>query len=1465
MEKVFLIFTLFFLNVDLFAQGDCNIETNVESSYTLCNGTIDIPFSILNPEQFDYVHWIIGDEYKTGTNVNFSLNQAGLHTLTIQAGTDDDSCTDYENISFLIAKGPDSDNVTGNLNSSINNLNCLEPGSTHQATTEITSTFTPSSIYWEQSGETTAIDHTFDVVVGDNDVYSYPIQVQFDECNVDLVLDHPYTIQYETTFSNPYEGAILCGGEIITLTNTSPQLGLSSDFSWNIESAQIISETPNNISFYYTNEGTYNWRLDYNGSCLSTDEEDVIVNIADPNDSPNTSINSENIESCELPYNLNVNTTGSPSVGNLSYDWKLNSETTTITSSDSETFEYEIQNSGVYNLILEVTDDSLDCTTTDFITISVDDLNLDLNLNSISECADYIFNPMNSAMNSLGESVNYSWGIIADDVVLKNSTEENPSFTMEEPGTFDVSLTLSSNINNCDTTIFFEDIIEIKENPEVELSMGHVDVCEFPYEVTVTDTSDFDGNYSWALLNEGDTIEEGNNEAFTHNFETTGAYILSWENVDSITSCFSTQKIELNLDSIDIVLDSSEPFINYCTPYVFSPEAINLTEDFYGTYSYQWQLIDTLGEVYQTLNSVDDTFNVVNDGIYDLQLTVSNATDTSCFDQVILEDFVEVYDYDLELGILESNSCFSETVQTIEKTIYADFSAPPTLATNHNWEIKSSAEGVNTILNTSDTIKLAFTDAGNYTVTYTATIENSDCEYSKQISFGIDAIAEISVSSVICLGNQFTLTENPNAAVGTNTSFSWSSPNNELIIANPNNNPTTVSTDVAGTYDLQLTVVNDLGCTAIDSVSIEAYEVDASFSSPNTGEQCKPAIVEFNSLNNDYINSYTWNIYETTYLGVESDTTHLTYSPNLETLLNEIALYDVELIINSQHGCKDTMLIEDYVEVISPLPYFTLEPRVSCDTVYLDIIDSSSFIDSYTFDYGNGSTQGYDTLATNTAIYTYPPDSTADYMDYYLTLTTEYKFCAATFTDIVSVPRPVYPSAPSINYVTVESGGVRIEWSVNSIDENFDMIHLYHETASSQPNLIHSSNQITPNYFPHPTFSSQVNSYTVTQQDNCGNISDYSLLHSTILLNATSPSFETVDLSWTPYIGWDSIASYDIYRSVHGAPHQLLNTIPGNLLSYQDTNLCDVIHNYYVVANHPEENFQSHSNSASIIPDYVNYEDPLNLVYTSVLNDENIMTEWDYYASYTSDLISYTIDRWDDYFGWIINYDQIQQSPYIDTVANVHHRNYKYRVSYEDDCGNKGPDSNIGRNILLNGTQNASHYDLNWNSYEQWDDGVQEYIIQYYNQLTSTYQDITSVSNTTLNYIDSDLAKDGVDTSYCYRVVAVRTAATNTSYSNSRCFIPEPKNYFPNAFSPNNDGLNETFKYEGQFAKEMKAEIYNRWGNLVYSSDEIEFEWDGKNESTGGVCPQGSYIFQYELTGYDGTVIKDDMIIYLLK
>jgi len=61
MRKIFLVFALFFSTVILFAQ-DCDeitIDTNAQSAYTLCNGTIDIPFTISNPEQFNNVNWII--------------------------------------------------------------------------------------------------------------------------------------------------------------------------------------------------------------------------------------------------------------------------------------------------------------------------------------------------------------------------------------------------------------------------------------------------------------------------------------------------------------------------------------------------------------------------------------------------------------------------------------------------------------------------------------------------------------------------------------------------------------------------------------------------------------------------------------------------------------------------------------------------------------------------------------------------------------------------------------------------------------------------------------------------------------------------------------------------------------------------------------------------------------------------------------------------------------------------------------------------------------------------------------------------------------------------------------------------------------------------------------------------------------------------------------------------------------
>jgi gliding motility-associated-like protein len=54
-----------------------------------------------------------------------------------------------------------------------------------------------------------------------------------------------------------------------------------------------------------------------------------------------------------------------------------------------------------------------------------------------------------------------------------------------------------------------------------------------------------------------------------------------------------------------------------------------------------------------------------------------------------------------------------------------------------------------------------------------------------------------------------------------------------------------------------------------------------------------------------------------------------------------------------------------------------------------------------------------------------------------------------------------------------------------------------------------------------------------------------------------------------------------------------------------------------------------------------------------------------------------------------------------------------------------------------------------------------------------------------------------------------------------------PTLFIPNAFSPNANGLNDHFNPVTTFVIEMHMEIYNRWGELVYSTDDLQPGWDG--------------------------------------
>lgn len=83
---------------------------------------------------------------------------------------------------------------------------------------------------------------------------------------------------------------------------------------------------------------------------------------------------------------------------------------------------------------------------------------------------------------------------------------------------------------------------------------------------------------------------------------------------------------------------------------------------------------------------------------------------------------------------------------------------------------------------------------------------------------------------------------------------------------------------------------------------------------------------------------------------------------------------------------------------------------------------------------------------------------------------------------------------------------------------------------------------------------------------------------------------------------------------------------------------------------------------------------------------------------------------------------------------------------------------------------------------------------------------------------------------------------------------PEMKYDFPNIFTPNNDGDNDIFKLiSSQGIDALDIIILNRWGNLVYKSDKVNFNWNGLVNNSGGKCDDGTYFYKAQLIGLDGT------------
>ena len=72
----------------------------------------------------------------------------------------------------------------------------------------------------------------------------------------------------------------------------------------------------------------------------------------------------------------------------------------------------------------------------------------------------------------------------------------------------------------------------------------------------------------------------------------------------------------------------------------------------------------------------------------------------------------------------------------------------------------------------------------------------------------------------------------------------------------------------------------------------------------------------------------------------------------------------------------------------------------------------------------------------------------------------------------------------------------------------------------------------------------------------------------------------------------------------------------------------------------------------------------------------------------------------------------------------------------------------------------------------------------------------------------------------------------------------------PNVFTPNGDSFNDVFEPKVTGADLIigaKTVIFNRWGNILFDTDDPRIQWDGKSKQTKLDCPQGTYFYVTEI------------------
>ena len=362
-----------------------------------------------------------------------------------------------------------------------------------------------------------------------------------------------------------------------------------------------------------------------------------------------------------------------------------------------------------------------------------------------------------------------------------------------------------------------------------------------------------------------------------------------------------------------------------------------------------------------------------------------------------------------------------------------------------------------------------------------------------------------------------------------------------------------------------------------------------------------------------------------------------------------------------------------------------------------------------------------------------------------------------------------------------------------------------------------------------------------------------------------------VTLSWLPYpcsnavallvyrkAGCDGYEPSECETGIRNG-YQLISTLSDvSMTSYIDSNLSQgVEYEYRILAQFPDGALSIVSDAACVV---LKNDSPLM---THVSNDSidlvsgHVVTCWanpkeidDHYVAPFSYSLTRILDGQTSivYEGADTTFLDINLD--LATATTLY-----YKVQMRDANQQLMGESATASAVMLSasGTNDEAH--LSWTEAVPWlVDST-----QVYKEIDNHFVRIDSVAG--FAFTDTNVESDVTYRYYVrtfghYTIEGIMRPLVNYSAIKSvRIGHEEPIEEFsyvlPNVITPNGDGYNDVFEPKVKGADlivSAKTVIFNRWGNILWDSDDPFIRWDGKSKQTNMDCPPGTYFYVCEIT-----------------